>query len=119
MKVAAILYIPCSVGVHWKLKVPVRSVVTCPIWTSTASGPVAYSVTGTPFVVMGIGFCICRYSIHAAMSLSAIAGVPAWPADWSVTVPVMSTLSPLDMTSEEAWIVVALVPLPKQYIRLS
>ena len=82
-------------------------------------GPMAVSDTGTPVTVVLRGCCSCKYACHTPWSTSAIAGVSGCPDDWSVTVPCIIMLYPWGMAVNGAETVVALGPLPKQYIRLS
>ena len=88
-------------------------------------------LTGTPVAFVGFAWFMKRYSIQASWSASDIAGVPfsvkssmslelRFPdGDWSVTVPSIIILFPCTETFGDAVTVVALSPLPKQYILLS
>ena len=71
--------------------------------------------TGTPLAFDGMVLVICRYSIHALMLASEIAGVPLFAGVWSVTVPVIITAVPLGTAVCGAETVVALGPLPNAY----
>ena len=77
---------------------------------------IAVKVIGTPVAFVGSGLCMCRYSIHALMLASDMAGVLGCAGDKSMTVPVISTLDPFVVISGEVETVVAVVPLSNPYI---
>ena len=109
------VYLPSSSGVQRKLYEPSMLLVVVPMWTKLPSGVVASKLTVTPVALVGIGCCMCRYSIHALMLSSEIAGVPACAGDKSRTVPFMSVLLPFVMTSFCTATVVDVEPFAKAY----
>ena len=70
-----IVYWPSAVGVQDCPKLPFESLVTVPISVEVPAAFTAVSLTATPAAFIGLGTCICRYSIQARMLVSEIAGV--------------------------------------------
>src|ERR1039458_9131515 len=100
---------------------PLESLVVEPICLVLLLESITLIVTGTPVAFVGAGCCSYKYSIHALWLASDIAGVPfagmprlVWPGDWSVTVPLITTVFPRGITSFVIATVVADCPWPKQ-----
>jgi hypothetical protein len=106
------MYSPGTGGTQLLPKLPHMSVVTSPMSCQLPLGSIDINFTVTPFASVGFDYCTYMYSIHALMSSSDIAGVPAAPGDWSVTEPVIITLVPSGAPISGAVTVVALGPLP-------
>src|ERR1035437_8298004 len=123
------VYEPGISGVQVNPKVPLESVVVVPICLKLPLESITLMVTGTPVALVGIGFCIYTYSIHALWLASDIHGTPFGksaacsfclvPAEMSITVPEIVTGVAVVTPTLGAVTVVWLGPWPIAYIWLS
>src|SRR5665647_375170 len=117
------VYEPGISGVQVNPKVPLESVEVVPICLKLLLESITLMATGTPVTLVGNGFCIYTYSIHALWLASETTGTPNGnraacsfcfvPAEMSVTVPAIVTGVAVVTPTLGAVTVVWLGPWPK------